>query len=442
MKKYYLKNLDSKRLESLIKRPAIDFGNIFRIAKEIIADVKKHGDEAVKSYTKTFDKVILDKFSVSGEEINEAEQRISAEVKKAFETAAKNIFVFHSSSVSKNDCRIVETTSGIYCFSKFVPVDKVGIYVPGGSAILPSTVLMLAIPAKIAGCKEIVMCTPPQKDGKVSDIVLYAAKLAGVTKIFKIGGAQAIAAMAYGTDTVPKVYKIFGPGNQYVTAAKMLLSLEPEGIAIDFPAGPSEVLVVADEFANEVFVASDLLSQAEHGPDSQVVLVCTSNDKAEEIMAEVSKQLKNLPRKGVAAESLEKSFCLIVDEGDAGERLNKALEFSNEYAPEHLILNTVNSDFLVGKVRNAGSVFLGPYSCESAGDYASGPNHTLPTYGYAKVYGGLCVDSFMKKITFQKVEKEGAKNIGKTVEIMADVEGLFAHKNAMSLRLKSINNKK
>ncbi|MFA6917897.1 MAG: histidinol dehydrogenase [Candidatus Gracilibacteria bacterium] len=440
MNKYYLEKLNQQQIESLTKRPAIDFENISGIVKTVITDVKKGGDEAVNSYSERFDGVRLGKFLVSNVEIDEAEARIPKDVKTAFRIAANNIEKFHSVARGR-ESGFTETTKGVTCFTKTVGIEKVGLYIPGGTAPLPSTVLMLAIPARLAGCKEIILCTPPQKDGKVSDIILYAAKLAGVTKIFKIGGAQAIAAMAYGTESVPKVYKILGPGNQYVTAAKMLVSIDPDGAAMDLPAGPSEVLVIADERANAEFVAADLLSQAEHGPDSQVVLVCTDDNKSEEISGELVKQLKKLSRKDITAKALEKSFCLIVDGKSAEEKIRKAIEFSNKYAPEHLIINIQNPDSFAGKVVNAGSVFLGPFSCESAGDYASGTNHTLPTYGYARMYSGVSIDSFVRKITFQTLTAEGIRNLGETVETMADAEGLQAHKSAMTVRMKYLTNK-
>jgi histidinol dehydrogenase len=441
MNKYYLESLDEKQIEDLTKRPAIDFETTFATVKLIMEDVKINGDKAIKAYSKKFDGIELEEFFVSQEEIDEAEKRIPKDIKKAFKLAAKNIEKFHDSAKNK-ECKIIETTKGVSCYTKIVGIEKVGLYIPGGTAPLPSTVLMLAIPARIAGCKEIILCTPPQKNGKVADIILYAAKLAKVNKIFKIGGAQAISAMAYGTKSVPKVYKIFGPGNQYVTAAKMLASIDPKGAAMDLPAGPSEVLVIADENANAVFVAADLLSQAEHGKDSQVVLICTDEKKSEEILIELKKQLENLPRKDIASSSLEKSFCLVVEGKSSKEKINKAIEFSNKYAPEHLIINVKNPKLLVSKIINAGSVFLGQFSCEAAGDYASGTNHTLPTYGYAKGYSGVSVDSFTRKITFQNLTKEGIKNLGKTVEIMAETESLQAHKNAMTVRMNSINNLK
>jgi histidinol dehydrogenase len=389
-------------------RPAIKFDPI---VKTILEDVGKNGDKAVKKYSDKFDGQLT------------CSTKLTPEIKDAFKIAAKNIEAFHKAQITTG--KKIETMPGVTCFQEARPIEKVGLYIPGGTAPLPSTLLMLAIPARLAGCKEIVMCSPC-----LPEIMQYVAKLAGVTKIFKIGGAQAIAAMAYGTEAIPKVDKIFGPGNQYVTAAKMLC-----GTAIDMPAGPSEVLVIADKYARADFVAADLLSQAEHGPDSQVVLVCTDEDKADEILEETTAQLEMLPRKDIAKAALENSFALIVAD------IVEAVKFSNKYAPEHLILNVKKADQYLDQVINAGSVFIGQYSCESAGDYASGTNHTLPTYGYAKSYSGVSVDSFMKKITFQKLNKEGIKNIGPVVEKMAEIEQLQAHKNAMTLRIKSLPQK-
>ncbi len=432
MKKYYFKKLDKKELEELLKRPAIDFQTIFPKVQKVLSEVKKRGDGALIEYTKKFDGIDISEFEVTEGEIAEASRRIPEDVKNAFKTAAKNIEKFHKENFTSS-YKEVETMPGVRCFSNVKPIEKVGLYIPGGTAPLPSTVLMLGIPAKIAGCKEIVMCTPPNKDGEIPYIILYASQLAGIKRIFKLGGAQSIAAMAYGTKSIPKVYKIFGPGNQYVTAAKMLVSIDSEGCAMDIPAGPSEVMVIADKDAKADFVASDMLSQAEHGPDSQASLICNDDRKSEEILEEIEKQLISLPRANITAQALEKSFVLIVDD------LNEAIEFANKYAPEHLILNVKDSDAYIDKVSNAGSVFLGQYSCESAGDYASGTNHTLPTYGYAKAYSGISVDSFVKKTTFQKLSENGIKNLGPIVEKMAEIEGLDAHKNAMSLRLNYIS---
>lgn len=431
MKKYFLKNLNEAEISKLCKRPAIEFASVFETVRSVLENVRIGGDEALKKYTSRFDKIELDNFEVSEEEIEEGSARVEEETKAAFKIAASNIEKFHRAE--KPERIEVKTSEGVVCFREARPIERIGLYIPGGSAPLPSTVLMLGIPAKIAGCKEIILCTPPGKNGKVADIILFAAKLAGVTKIFKVGGAQAIAAMAYGTETIPRVYKICGPGNQYVTAAKMLLSIDPEGAAMEMPAGPSEVLVIADSNARADFVAADLLSQAEHGPDSQVVLVTDDEAKAEEILEQVTKQLEDLPRKEITAKALEKSFALIVSD------LNQALEFANSYAPEHLILNITEAEKFVPQIINAGSVFLGPYSCESAGDYASGTNHTLPTYGYAKAYSGVNTESFMKQITFQTITEEGIKNLGPVIEKMAQSEELFAHKNAATIR-NNINN--
>lgn len=434
MKKYYLKQLSLGEIGKLTKRPAIDFKSVFETVRKVLEDVKINGDKAVKTYTKRFDGVELEDFLVSGEEINKACERISPEIKEAFKIAAQNIKKFHETQIAEG--KVIETSIGVKCFREFRPIEKVGLYIPGGTAPLPSTVLMLGIPAKIAGCKEIIMCTPPNKNGYVPDIILFAAKLVGIGKIFKIGGAQAIAAMGYGTQSIPKVYKIFGPGNQYVTAAKMILSIEPFGADMDMPAGPSEVLVIADKYAKADFVAADLLSQAEHGTDSQAILVCTNEEKTDEILEETIRQLKALPRREIASSTLKNSFALIVN------NISEAINFSNKYAPEHLILNVKEADKYLEQISNAGSVFIGQYSCESAGDYASGTNHTLPTYGYAKSYSGVSTDSFVKKITFQKLSEEGIQNLGPVVEKMAETEQLQAHKNAMTLRIKSLKNDK
>lgn len=433
MKKYYLNKLLKSETWDLCRRKSIDFTSVFGVVREVLDNVKKNGDNAVKTYTEKFDSVKLDNFVVSVSEIDGACERIPTEIKEAFGVAASNIEKFHKAQCV--DSEVVETSPGVECFRQSRGIEKIGLYIPGGTAPLPSTVLMLGIPAKIAGCREIVMCTPPSRDGKVSDIILFAANLAGIDKIFKIGGAQAIAAMGYGTETVPKVYKIFGPGNQYVTAAKMLLSIEPDGTSMDMPAGPSEVLVIADENADASFVAADLLSQAEHGVDSQAVLVCTSDKKADEILCEVDAQLKALPRQGIASRSIDESFALVVNS------ISDAFKFSNSYAPEHLIINIADAEKYLDLVENAGSVFIGKYSCESAGDYASGTNHTLPTYGYARSFSGVSIDSFVKKITFQKLDSEGIRNLGPVVEKMADVEQLQAHKNAMTLRIQSLTKK-
>lgn len=427
MKLYDTKQLDPARLAELCKRTAARFDDVVPVVRDILDRVRKDGDKAVREYTAMLDKVQLDNCVVTPEEIREARARIAPDARKAFETAARNITTFHETQMTGR--RSTQTMPGVTCFSEMRPIGKVGLYIPGGTAPLPSTVLMLAIPACLAGCKEVVMATPPGKDGKVPDIILFAADLCGVSRIYKAGGAQAIAALAYGTETVPKVDKIFGPGNQYVTAAKMLVSTDPDGAAIDMPAGPSEVLVIADGVARADFVAVDLLSQAEHGPDSQVVLVCTSKSKAEAVLNEVDAQLASLPRRDIAKKALGNSFALVVDS------VAEAVDFANKFAPEHLIINAENADELVPAVMNAGSVFLGAYSCESAGDYASGTNHALPTYGYARAYSGVSVASFQKQVTFQKVTKDGARLIAPVVAAMAEEEGLIAHKRAMEVRV-------
>lgn len=410
----------------LLARPTFDNATLFETVRAVLNDVKEKGDEAVKSYELKFDKVELSSLVVTEAEIKEAEGIVSQELKDAILLAKGNITKFHSAQAQELPC--VETMPGVTCWQKAKAIEKVGLYIPGGTAPLFSTVLMLAIPAQIAGCKEIVLCTPPNKEGKVHPAVLFAAKTAGVSKIFKIGGVQAIASMAYGTESVPKVYKIFGPGNQYVTAAKQMVSLKE--VAIDMPAGPSEVEVLADETANPVFVASDLLSQAEHGVDSQAVLVTTSESLADKVMKEVEIQLEKLPRKEIASKSVANSKIFIVKD------MQEAITLSNSYAPEHLIISANNYREIAEQIDNAGSIFLGYYTPESAGDYASGTNHTLPTNGYAKAYSGVNLDSFRKKITYQEITKEGLNRIGDAIEIMASNEQLFAHQNAVTLRRK------
>ena len=405
----------------------MDNSHLFDLVRNVLKDIRERGDEAVKEYELKFDKVQLNSLLVSEEEIKEAEQAVSEELKNAILLAKENITKFHAAQDQTLPC--VETMPGVKCWQKAVAIERVGLYIPGGTAPLFSTVLMLAIPAKIAGCKEITLCTPPNKEGKVHPAVLVAAKAAGVNRIFKIGGVQAIGAMAYGTESVPKAYKIFGPGNQYVTAAKQLVSLRD--VAIDMPAGPSEVEVLADETANPVFVASDLLSQAEHGMDSQAILVTTDEQLAEKTIAEVERQLALLPRKEIAEKSIEHSKIILVKDR------KEMVEMSNEYAPEHLIISTRNYGEIAEQIVNAGSLFLGHYTPESAGDYASGTNHTLPTNGYAKAYNGVNLDSFRKKITLQEISQEGLNRIGNAIEIMAENEQLFAHKNAVTLRLKA-----
>lgn len=414
--------------DELVKRPHLDVSELNATVEGVLNDVKNHGDSAVIRYEEKFDHAHLDSLSVSDAEMEEAESLVSLELKHALELAHHNISSFHQSQQFHGEK--VETVSGVTCWQKSVAIEKVGLYIPGGTAPLFSTVLMLATPAKIAGCKEIVLCTPPNREGKVNSAILMAAKIAGVSKIFKIGGVQAIGAMAYGTESVPKVYKIFGPGNQYVMAAKQHVSLHD--VAIDMPAGPSEVCVIADETSNPVFVAADLLSQAEHGVDSQVFLISTSEEMIEKVKDEVEKQLEQLPRKEMAAKSLDNSKLVLVKDYD------EAIELSNTYAPEHLIIATRNYDELAEKVVNAGSVFLGQYACESAGDYASGTNHTLPTHGYALAYNGVNLDSYNRKITFQHLTDEGIRSIGNAVVVMAENEQLEAHANAMRVRVDEV----
>ncbi|MDA2921832.1 histidinol dehydrogenase [Patescibacteria group bacterium AH-259-L07] len=427
MKKYYFKQLNNASLQNLCKRKAIRFDDVLPIVENVLREVKTRGDEAIREFTEKFDNASLSSFAVTQKEIERAGECVPKNIQSAFGKAARNIEKFHKAQMVKR--KEVKTMAGITCFREARPIEKVGLYIPGGTAPLPSTVLMLAIPAKLAGSRKIVLVTPPSKDRNVADVILFAAKLCGITQIFKIGGAQAIAALAFGTETVPKVYKIFGPGNQYVTAAKMLVSINPEGAAIDIPAGPTEVLVIADEKARADFVASDLLSQAEHGKYSQAIFV-SCDKKTDEVLDEVKQQLQTLPRKEIARKSLDNSFVVVVDS------IDEAIAFSNMYAPEHLILNVKNATKYVPEVINAGSVFLGPYSCESAGDYASGTNHSLPTYGYARVSGGVSVSSFQKQVTFQKITKQGAKNLGPIVSTLASQESLEGHKKAMQLRYK------
>lgn len=414
--------------EKISARPHLDTQQLAEVVKDVLADINANGDEAVRKYESKFDHVELDSLKVSADEINEAEGLIDDELKNALLTAYHNIYSFHE--CQRFQSHHVETCPGVDCWQKSMPIEKVGLYIPGGTAPLFSTVLMLATPAKIAGCKDIVICTPPNKEGKVNPAILMAAKIAGVTEIFKIGGVQAIGAMAYGTETVPKVYKIFGPGNQYVMAAKQHVSLTD--VAIDMPAGPSEVCVIADDTSNPIFVAADLLSQAEHGVDSQVLLITTSETMLDEIIAEIKSQLEVLPRKQIAVKALENSkFVLVHDTADA-------MAISNAYAPEHLIIATADYKELSEEVVNAGSVFLGQYACESAGDYASGTNHTLPTHGYAKAYNGVNLDSYCRKITFQHLSRQGVDSIGQAVVTMAENEQLEAHANAMRVRLTNL----
>lgn len=412
----------------ILRRPALDTENLFDTVRSIIDRVRAEGDKAVLDYEARFDKVELASLAVTEEEMQEAVEAVGVELKAAIYLAQNNIETFHAAQ--RFTGKKVETMEGVTCWQKAVGIEKVGLYIPGGTAPLFSTVLMLAVPAKLAGCKEIVLCSPPGKDGKIHPAVLFAARVAGVSKIYKAGGVQAIAAMAYGTESIPKVYKIFGPGNQYVTAAKQLVSLRD--VAIDMPAGPSEVEVLADETANPVFVAADLLSQAEHGADSQALLITTSEKLQKEVMYEVERQLGYLPRRDIAAKALENSKLIVVKDTE------EALQMTNEYAPEHLIIQTTDYHQLAERVTNAGSVFLGPLSPESAGDYASGTNHTLPTNGYAKAYSGVSLDSFIRKITFQEILPQGMCAIGPAIEVMAANEQLDAHKNAVTVRLNSI----
>lgn len=410
----------------LLRRPTLNTATLRETVLEVLERVRTEGDKAVIEYEEKFDHVHLDSLTVSEEEFAEAEKAVSIELKAAIMLAFNNIKKFHEAQ--KFESKPVNTLPGVTCWQKAVAIEKVGLYVPGGTAPLFSTVLMLATPAQIAGCKEIVLCTPPNREGKIHPAILYAAKIAGVSRVFKAGGVQAIGTMAYGTSSVPKVYKIFGPGNQYVMAAKQEVSLHD--VAIDMPAGPSEVAVLADETANPIFVASDLLSQAEHGVDSQSMLITTSATLIRAVTEEVERQLEELPRKEIAARSLEHSKLILID------NMELAVEMMNRYAPEHLIIETKNYHELAEKIINAGSVFLGAYSPESAGDYASGTNHTLPTNGYAKAYSGVSLDSFIRKITFQEITKEGIATIGPAIEVMAANEYLDAHKNAVSVRLK------
>lgn len=413
---------------SLLERPHIDMTALYATVNTVLTDVRTRGDRAVLDYEEKFDRVRLSSLQVTEAEMEAAEQLIPEELKDALQQAERNIATFHEAQRFQG--KKIETAPGVVCWQKAVPIEKVGLYIPGGTAPLFSTVLMLAVPARLAGCREIVLCTPPDREGRVNPAILYAARLAGVHRIFKAGGVQAIGAMAYGTETVPKVYKIFGPGNQYVMAAKQQVSLHE--VAIDMPAGPSEVLVVADEKANPVFVAADLLSQAEHGADSQVLLVTTSDRMLERVREEVQVQLEKLPRRELAVRSLEHSKLILV------HSMEEAMELANAYAPEHLILEVEDYTSLSEKVVNAGSVFMGAYTPESAGDYASGTNHTLPTSGYARAYSGVNLDSFVRKITFQELSPEGIRNIGPAIEKLASGEQLDAHKNAVTLRLLSL----
>ena len=427
-----IENPPKKDWENILKRPTHQFGDIEETVERIFCEVQSEGDKTLLEYTAQFDGVDLQDLKVTSLEVNDASVQVSEELKIAIQLAKLNIEQFHEAQKTKRVT--VETIPGVQCWQEKRPIQKVGLYIPGGTAPLFSTILMLAVPATIAGCEEVVLCTPPNKKGKVNPTILYAAHLCGVTQIFKVGGIQAIAGMTFGTESIPKVYKIFGPGNQYVTVAKQIAT--KYGVAIDMPAGPSELLVVADETANPEFVASDLLSQAEHGVDSQVILVSTSQQFIDETANEVEKQLALLPRKEIAKQAISNSKLILVENDDV------ALDLINEYGPEHYIVCVQNEDFYIENTVNAGSVFIGNYTPESAGDYASGTNHTLPTNGYAKQYSGVNLDSFLKSMTFQKIDEKGIQAIGNTIELMAEAEGLQAHKNAVTLRLKELEAKK
>ncbi len=415
----------------IISRPRLDLTKLNETVATVLSDIRQRGDAAVREYELKFDKAQLDNLAVTEQEMDEAEKTVTNELRDAIILAHHNIKVFHISQRFVG--QKVKTQEGVTCWQKSVAIERVGLYIPGGTAPLFSTVLMLATPAKIAGCREIVLCTPPNSEGKVNPAILVAARIAGVSKIYKIGGVQAIGAMAYGTETVPKVYKIFGPGNQYVMAAKQHVSLDE--VAIDMPAGPSEVCVLADATANAEFVAADLLSQAEHGIDSQVLLITTSEEKLNEVLAETERQLSLLPRQEIARKALDNSRYVLVSSSE------EMIALSNAYAPEHLVIQTSDYEQMADRVVNAGSVFLGPYACESAGDYASGTNHTLPTHGYASAYNGVNLDSYCRKITFQHLTPDGIRHIGRAVELMAEAEQLDAHKNAMTVRINSISSK-
>ncbi|MGJ8593002.1 MAG: histidinol dehydrogenase [Aquaticitalea sp.] len=423
-----VENPKKEEWSELLKRPTQTVETIENTVNQIFDDVQRNGDEAVEKYTALFDGVENALEQVSAKEIESAVSLVSEELKEAIKLAKTNIESFHKAQqISKLE---VETMPGVNCWQEKRPIEKIGLYIPGGTAPLFSTVLMLAVPANIAGCKEIILCSPPNKEGKIANEILYTAQLCGVTKIYKVGGIQAIAALTFGTETISQVYKIFGPGNQFVTVAKQLAT--KYGVAIDMPAGPSELLVFADDSANASYVASDLLSQAEHGTDSQVILVTTSQLILLDVEAEVQKQLNDLPRKDIAHKAIDNSKLIYVDSDDI------ALELINQYAPEHFIICSKNEDIFINGIINAGSVFIGNYTPESAGDYASGTNHTLPTNGFSRAYSGVNLDSFLKSITFQKITKEGLKKIGNSIELMAEAEGLQAHKNAVSIRLKDI----
>jgi histidinol dehydrogenase len=416
--------------ERLCSRPGLERSDLEATVRSILDTVKQDKDISLTYYSKKFDGVEIENLKITPDEIKNSSNLVPDDLKKAIMIAKSNIEKFHEVQIHEEPA--IETSMGVRCWRKSLPIEKTGLYIPGGSAPLFSTVLMLGIPAKLAGCREIILCTPPDRDGKVNPVILYTASIIGITDIYKTGGAQAIAAMAYGTETIPKVYKIFGPGNQFVTKAKEMV--QQDGIAIDMPAGPSEVLVIADSLANPEFIAADLLSQAEHGSDSQVVLLTDNKELAEKVKEAIQKQVTGLPRKDTALKALDHSMLVVLNTPE------DCMDFSNMYAPEHLIINTVNSTEQASKVKNAGSVFLGSYSCESAGDYASGTNHTLPTNGFARNFSGVSVESFQKKISFQELTAEGIKVLGPAIEIMAEAENLYGHKNAVSIRINSLNN--
>jgi histidinol dehydrogenase len=424
-----IENPSKKDWQTILQRPTQTIENIEQTVIQIFDDIKRHGDKAISKYTAMFDGVTLESKFVTEQEIQEAKSQVSEELKEAINIAKSNIERFHKAQIS--EIVSVETMKGIQCWQEKRPIDKIGLYIPGGTAPLFSTVLMLAVPAQIAGCKEIVLCSPPNKEGKIAKEILYTAQLCGVTKILKVGGIQAIAGLTFGTKLIPQVYKIFGPGNQFVTVAKQLAT--KYGVAIDMPAGPSELLVFADDSANAAYVASDLLSQAEHGIDSQVILVSTSKEFIRSVSEQVDLQIKKLPRYAIAKQAISNSKLIYIENDEI------ALDLINVYAPEHFIVCSKSEAYFVNGIRNAGSVFIGNYTPESAGDYASGTNHTLPTNGFCKAYSGVNLDSFLKSITFQKISKEGLSNIGNTIELMAEAEGLQAHKNAVSIRLKDLN---
>jgi histidinol dehydrogenase len=429
MKRYTYSDLSKTAIQKLVQRNADPADEIRAVVEDVIQNVRSNGDKALFEYAAKFDQVDLKKLAIEKEELAELASTLLPQQKQALQTAYDNIYKFHQSQLKTEEK--VETMPGVTCWREMRAIEKVGLYIPGGTAVLPSTFLMLGIPARIAGCREIVVCSPPQKDGKVNQYIAFVAQLLGIEKIYLTGGAQAIAAMAYGTEIIPKVDKIFGPGNQYVTKAKTIIQ-STTNTAIDMPAGPSEVLVIADESAVPEYVAADLLAQAEHGVDSQSVLVTTSAEFADKVMAELNTQLPVLPRAEIAGKAIDNSYIVLVKD------LDEAMDFSNQYAPEHLILATANWQLITANIINAGSVFLGNLTPESAGDYASGTNHTLPTSGYARSYSGVSVDSFVKKITFQHITPEGIKNIGPTVEVLAELEGLRAHRNAVTVRLSEL----